>query len=134
MRNIHAYSLKADGERFLAKNFQVKEFRCRDGSDTVFVAELLPIVLQALRGVTGRAVSINSGYRTASHNNTVGGAAGSQHLRGMAADISVKGMAPRDVAKILRQIMPDWGGVGIYARQGFVHVDVREQRVDWAEA
>ena len=22
--------------------------------------------------------------------------------------------------------MPDWGGVGIYAKKGFTHIDVRE--------
>lgn len=27
--------------------------------------------------------------------------------------------------------MPDWGGVGVYAGQGFTHIDVREAKADW---
>ena len=27
--------------------------------------------------------------------------------------------------------MPDWGGVGVYAGQGFTHIDVRETQADW---
>ena len=27
--------------------------------------------------------------------------------------------------------MPDWGGVGVYAKKGFTHIDVREKRSDW---
>ena len=35
------------------------------------------------------------------------------------------------VAAYARQIMPDWGGVGIYSKQGFTHIDVREAKADW---
>ena len=27
--------------------------------------------------------------------------------------------------------MPDWGGVGIYTKNGFTHIDVREKKSDW---
>lgn len=27
--------------------------------------------------------------------------------------------------------MPDWGGVGIYTKEGFTHIDVRESKADW---
>ena len=131
MRNIHAYSLKRDGNTYLAKNFQVHEFRCTDGTDPVFVAELLPVVLQAIRGIVGKAVGISSAYRTPGHNEKVEGEEYSQHLYGLAADIYVEGMAPKELAKVARKVMPDWGGVGIYTSQGFVHVDVREKKADW---
>ena len=47
----------------------------------------------------------------------------------MAADISVKGQTPAAVAAFARQLMPDWGGVGIY--KTFTHIDVRETQANW---
>ena len=35
------------------------------------------------------------------------------------------------VAAYARSIMPDWGGVGVYEKKGFTHIDVREKRSDW---
>lgn len=131
MVEINAYSKKKDGGKKLSSNFTVKEFACSDGSDAVLVAPRLVMVLQSIRSHFGRAVTINSAYRTPQKNAAVGGAAQSQHCYGTAADIVVKGVVPADVAAYAREIMPDWGGVGIYARQGFTHVDVREVKADW---
>lgn len=89
------------------------------------------MVLQSIRSHFGKAVTVNSAYRTPQKNASVGGAAQSQHCYGTAADIVVKGVSPAKVAAYAREIMPDWGGVGIYARQGFTHVDVREVKADW---
>lgn len=43
----------------------------------------------------------------------------------------MKGQTPAAVAAYARTLMPDWGGVGVYAVQGFTHIDVRETRADW---
>lgn len=129
MIEVVSYSLKSDGEKYLTKNFKVKEFRCNDGTDPVFIAKELPMVLQYIRMRTGKAVTINSGYRTAEYNERVGGVEASQHCYGTAADITVKGYTPTQVANIAREIMPDWGGVGIY--DTFTHVDVRAKKADW---
>lgn len=126
---VVSYSLKKDGEKYLTKNFKVKEFRCNDGTDPVFIAKELPMVLQYIRMRTGKAVTINSGYRTAKYNEQVGGVEASQHCYGTAADIAVKGYTPKQIASIAREIMPDWGGVGIY--DTFTHVDVRAKKADW---
>lgn len=75
-----------------------------------------------MRDVIGAAITITSGYRCASHNKDVGGAANSQHLRGIAADIVVNGMAPIDVLRSAETI-PDFNGFGLGG--SFVHVDVR---------
>lgn len=131
MVEINAYSKKRDGGKKLSTNFTVKEFACSDGSDAVLVAPRLVMVLQSIRSHFGKAVTINSGYRTPQKNTAVGGAAQSQHCYGTAADITVKGVAPAQVAAYAREIMPDWGGVGIYTRQGFTHVDVRDVKADW---
>ena len=133
MVEINAYSLKKDGEKKLSTNFRVREFACGDGTDTVFVAPRLVMVLQSIRSHFGKPVNIHSGYRTPPYNTKVGGVEDSQHTYGTAADISIKGVSVADVAAYARSIMPDWGGVGIYKKQGFVHVDVREARADWTD-
>ena len=46
---IKQYSLKKDGARQLAPGFKVREFRCRDGSDTIMVDQTLVVLLQAIR-------------------------------------------------------------------------------------
>ena len=131
MVEINAYSLKKDGGKKLSSNFRVREFACGDGSDAVFVAPRLVMVLQSIRSHFGKPVNIHSGYRTLPYNTKVGGVEDSQHTYGTAADISINGVSVADVAAYARSIMPDWGGVGIYKKQGFVHVDVRETRADW---
>ena len=131
MVEINAYSKAQDGAKKLSTNFTVAEFACRDGSDAVLVAPRLVMVLQSIRSHFGASVTINSGYRTPNYNAKVGGVAHSQHCYGTAADIVVKGKSPSQVAAYAREIMPDWGGVGIYAKQGFTHIDVRAEKSDW---
>lgn len=131
MVEIHAYSKAASGGKQLSAHFRVREFACGDGSDAVLVAPRLVMVLETIRTHFGTPVVIHSGYRTPQYNAKVGGVAHSQHCYGMAADISVKGQVPAGVAAFARSIMPDWGGVGIYSKKGFTHIDVREKRSDW---
>ena len=45
-------------------------------------------VLQPLRTMYGKPITVNSGYRGLQVNKLAGGAVGSQHLKGEAADIS----------------------------------------------
>ena len=77
----------------------------------------------------GRAVTINSGCRCPRHNMNVGGSARSQHLNGTAADIVVRGVAPRDVASFLKNKFSNTYGIGEY--ETFVHIDVRENKARW---
>lgn len=131
MVEINAYSKAQDGGKKLSTNFTVAEFACMDGSDAVLVAPRLVMVLQSIRSHFAAPVTINSAYRTPQYNAKVGGVAHSQHCYGTAADIVVKGKTPAQVAAYAREIMPDWGGVGIYAKQGFTHIDVRAEKSDW---
>lgn len=133
---IRQYSFAKDGNRRLAPDFKVREFRCKDGTDTVMVDETLTVVLQCIREHFGKPVTITSGYRTAAHNAAVGGAKSSQHLLGRAADIRVEGVSVEEVAAYAESLMPDWGGVGRYPVKagraaGWVHVDTRAEKARW---
>ena len=125
MVEIYAYSKTKQGNVQVSRNFKVKEFACKDGSDVVFISPKLVVILQSIRDYYNKPVNINSGYRTPTHNKKVGGVAFSQHTYGMAADIVVKGEKPEDVAAVARKFLGNnKGGVGIYST--FTHVDVRE--------
>ena len=63
---IKQYSLKKDGAKQLSPAFRVREFRCRDGTDTILIDEGLVVLLQCIREHFGKPVTITSGYRTAS--------------------------------------------------------------------
>lgn len=126
---IYAYSKAKDGGKQVSANFKVREFACSDGSDTIFIAPKLWETLQKIRTHFGKPITITSGYRTTSHNKKVGGSEYSQHLYGMAADIQVEGVSPKNVAAYAEKLMPRTGGIGIYST--FVHIDVRETKSRW---
>lgn len=126
---INAYSLAKDGTTYISKNFRVREFACKDSSDPIFIDDELVGVLQQIRDHFGKAVTITSAFRTASHNKKVGGATYSQHCYGKAADIKVSGVAPSKVAEYVETLMPNTGGIGRYST--FTHVDVRATKSRW---
>ena len=133
---LEAWSRTRDGTRKLSANFTVAEFACKDGSDPVFVDSSLAALLQKIRDHFGRPVVITSGYRTAAHNKSVGGAAYSQHLYGRAADIRVQGIPVEQLAAYAETCLPGTGGIGLYPPRaggavGWVHVDTRPAKSRW---
>lgn len=129
---LEVYSLARDGSRYLSKNFQVKEFRCRDGSDPIFIDSELVTLLQKVRDHFGKAVNINSAFRTASYNAKQKKAAKySQHLYGKAADIWIADVSVDTLAAYAETLLPNKGGIGRYYTDGFVHVDTRANKSRW---
>lgn len=126
---VNVYSLASDSNKAVSTNFKVREFRCQDGSDAVFIHPELVKVLQKIRTYFGRPVNITSALRTHEHNKKVGGTANSQHLYGLAADIKVTGVTPAKVAAYAETLLPNKGGIGIYSN--FTHVDVRSKKSRW---
>lgn len=126
---VKTYSLAKDGGKKLSENFTVKEFRCKDDSDTILISDGLVNLLQLIRLHFGKPVIINSAYRTKAHNAAVGGSPRSQHMLGTAADIRISGVEPLAIAQYAEKLMPDCGGIGLY--NSFTHVDVRAKRTRW---
>ena len=136
---IKQYSLKKDGAKQLSPAFRVREFRCRDGTDTILIDEGLVVLLQCIREHFGKPVHITSGYRTAEHNAAVGGSKSSQHLLGRAADFYVEGVPVATVAAYAETLLPGRGGIGSYPKDakhptrktGWVHIDTRAGKSRW---
>ena len=59
---IKEYSLTKNGNKSLAPAFKVREFRCRDGSDTIMVDEALTVLLQAIREHFGHHQRLPHGH------------------------------------------------------------------------
>ncbi len=78
--------------------------------------------LEALRKKLGnKPITVNSGYRSITHNNSVGGAKNSMHQYGIACDISVADKTPAQVVIVARTC----GFSGAKAYSGHVHLDSR---------
>ena len=128
---INAYSLAKDGTKKLSTDFKVREFRCKDGSDPIFIDSELVEVLQK------SAPTLESGehqlcVRTASHNAKQKNASHySQHLYGKAADIWIAGVSVDTLAAYVETLLPNRGGIGRYYNDNFVHVDVRAAKSRW---
>lgn len=128
-------SYKRNASTKLSKNFKVKEFSCKGkscGCKETLIDDLLVEYLQKIRDHFGKSVTITSGHRCATHNRSVRGATSSRHIKGQAADIKVKDVAPREVAKYAESIGVK--GIGLYetANDGyFVHIDTRTTKSFW---
>lgn len=135
--SLEVYSVLKNGNKKLSEHFNVREFRCRDGSDPVFIDTELVALLEKIRAHFGKPVTITSGFRTAAHNATVAKAAKySQHLYGKAADIQVQGVSVENVYAYADKLLGNAGGCGIYPpglgrANGWVHVDVRKEKSRW---
>lgn len=75
----------------------------------------------------GQPLHIISGCRSKKHNKRVGGARRSQHLHCNAADFQIPGVSKNKLAAFLRR-MPERGGVGVYCRSSYVHLDIGPKR------
>ena len=114
----------------LSKNFRLSEFKCKCGKcDPILVDDVLVSRLQQIRDYFGKSVNINSGYRCEKHNSSpqVGGAKGSHHTKGMAADIRVEGITPIEVAKYAESIGIQ--RIGLY--DNFVHIGSGTTKKFW---
>ena len=120
----------------ITKHFNSTEFDCRDGHKYPLNwcwPKLHPLceALEIIRAITGKTMTINSGYRTEIYNRKVGGSKNSQHIQGMAADFKLKGISPKRLFPILDRLQK-LGVIprgGLHAYSTFTHLDIEGYRL-----
>jgi uncharacterized protein YcbK (DUF882 family) len=115
----------------LSEHFSRSEFECSCGCGFATADVELVELLEIVRDHFGKSTTINSSARCAQHNEAVGGAVGSKHKQGIAADIVVSGVDPAEVYAYIDSIRPESHGLGSY--ETFTHVDVREGKARWGK-
>ncbi len=93
------------------------------------------------KGYDYNAFVVSNGYRSPLHNETVGGASQSRHLRGEAVDMTVRDVNQDGAVTALdkeiildildSEIIGNAGGLGLYPGTMVVHMDVRGYRARW---
>jgi uncharacterized protein YcbK (DUF882 family) len=118
----------------LSENFSSQEFACKgedccDGTSVVSVVlvralEILRMWVEKSNDGVALPIIVTSGFRCNRHNKEVGGVGGSEHTKGLAADVHVSGYTSEELAELCEKVNPfKCGGIGIYPNH--VHVDVR---------
>ena len=123
----------------LSPNFSLKELirsdtATRKGLDNIPNEEILENlktlckeVLQPVRDHFKKGVNVNSGYRSPEVNSSIGGSTRSDHCKGMAADIEIRGVSNHELAMWIatnlkyRQLILEFYTSGI-PDSGWVHV------------
>ena len=121
----------------IEKNFELREFECRDGTPVPeeYIQNVIELCknLQILRDFIKKPIIIISAYRSPEYNKSIGSKPTSQHRTAKASDIVVPGMNPVEVRDIIIKLIKDGkmkkGGVGLYAK--FVHYDIRGYNARW---
>lgn len=124
---IKIYYKREDGNKSISVNFKIKEFACKDGSETIVIHEEFVQKLQQIRNYFNKPVTINSAYRTREHNKREGGSSNSYHIKGRAFDLAIAGISPNEMARYAQSI----GINGIICYSWGIHVDSRPTRY-WA--
>lgn len=72
------------------------------------LTSLVERLLDPLRDLLGKPIYVSSGYRCKALNSKVGGSKTSQHMKGQAADIYLKGLSNIVIAKALVASGLEW--------------------------
>lgn len=122
-------SFKNNANVRLTKNFNSNEFQCKGKGHKHNTKIDIDLVnqLQDFININGYTKAIiSSGYRCSSHNKTVGGASGSNHVKGKAVDIRFYKSNKIVSAKEVCCKAQDYNFKGIaYIDKNHVHLDNR---------
>ena len=113
----------------LSEHFSRSEFACKCGCEFDTVDAELIKVLEKIRAYFQKPVTINSACRCINHNRNIGSKDTSQHVKGKAADIVVKGINSKNVHEFLIGKFKVRYGIGKY--DTFTHIDVRSNKARW---
>lgn len=139
--------------RLITEHFAIEEFACHDGTPYPFDRPdeedrdptdgivvwgesrlfLLCKTLEVVRAFFGRPIDVLSGYRSMRWNRLKKSRDTSQHPKGRASDIKVRGVPASIVHDRVLELyeageLPHLGGLGDYP--GFTHLDVRPRPED----
>jgi uncharacterized protein YcbK (DUF882 family) len=126
-----------DGSAYLDAALEALDWLVRDHRENVAVA-MDPGVYDLVWTLGSRyaaargsrpVIAVHSGFRTQTTNDLLraeGAAQNSLHMQGMAIDVSVPGLGINILANQALRIGA--GGLGIYYRAGFVHLDTGRPR------
>jgi zinc D-Ala-D-Ala carboxypeptidase len=128
----------------LGKNFTLDEFvvtatgieNIPGEKEIKNLRELVENILQPLRDALGKAIIINSGYRSPAVNKAIGGAGGSQHLEGKAADFKIVGMTNQEIINVIRALKLPYDQLidEVSGKSAWIHVSHntgKPQRMEW---
>ena len=102
------------------------------GDESKLNQDMVGRVKTAFAGLGIKQVKINSGFRDAEENASVGGAKGSQHQHGNAVDIDVSGYSIAERKKIIASLSAS-GITGIGVGSNIIHADTGGRRA-WGYA
>lgn len=114
----------------ISEHFDRSEFTCRCQCGYNTVDHELIVVLENLRNLFNRPITIQSGCRCPVHNLRIKGSKKSQHMLGKACDFTVHQAPPAVIADHLERKYPDKYGIGRYLN--FTHIDVRKEKARWS--
>ena len=127
----------------LSEHFILREFIADgdhvapDAHQLANLKRLCVEVLEPMRKKLGRPLRVTSGFRSPAYNTLIGGASGSQHTQGIAADLAFDSETACIVAAAVASTIPACGGIGLYPGRGFIHVDCRPRQSNkptwWAQ-
>ncbi len=134
-----SFTCELDGNMKLTKNLRVSEVANNEAKEDIKL-EIYPLswkcfeLFQFCRDHRGKAITVNSNYRTPTYNAACGGDKNSLHLKGYAIDISI----PYEE----QEPFIDWvylftlkegltGGVNRYEK--FFHMDVAENEFGYKD-
>ena len=118
----------------LTRNFSYDELKCRGkkccGSSCPMDTRFME-ALQILRSHIGIPFTVTSGFRCRVHNSRIRGSANnSSHTKGLAADIKVKGMTPREVYNIAKRL-PEFSTASFGVYNSFLHISTDGRSALW---
>ena len=128
MRTLYDNIADVPADKWRWPDFTPGEISCR-GSGSILVDDRAMDMLQELRTRLGKAVHVNSGYRSPAHNRAIGGAKHSKHMEGIAFDCRMEGHDPQVFMATARDV--GFRGIGEYPVLGFCHIDARDAAAHW---
>lgn len=119
--------------------FTLEEFACKckdkrcPGKEPQLQGNIQSTLLQALNRVREefkKPITITSGFRCEAHNKAIGGAPGSQHRLGTAADIRPSSGDVKELERLYQLCLNEkaFTGVGDGRDKSFIHVDCRTSK------